>query len=88
MEGIVPEEVITRKDKIGYLAPGEHYWMKNEMKPFVSGVFSSTDFKNRDIYNQKLILKKYKNMLAGKTGDEKLLWNILSLEIWFKSQGM
>jgi asparagine synthase (glutamine-hydrolysing) len=88
MEGIVPEEVITRKDKIGYLAPGEHYWMKNEMKPFVSGIFSSSDFKNREIYNQKLILKKYNNMLAGKTGDEKLLWNILSLEIWFKSQGM
>ena len=88
MEGIVPDEVVTRKEKIGYLAPGEQYWMKNEMKAFVSGVFSSTDFKNRDIYNQKLILKKYKNMLAGKTGDEKLLWNILSLEIWFKSQGM
>jgi len=88
MEGIVPEEVITRKDKIGYLAPGEHYWMKNEMKPFVSGIFSSPDFKNRGIYNQKLILSKYNNMLAGKTGDEKLLWNILSLEIWFKSQGM
>ena len=88
MEGIVPEEVITRKDKIGYLAPGEHYWMKNEMKPFVSDIFSSPDFKNREIYNQKLILKKYNNMLAGKTGDEKLLWKILSLEIWFKSQGM
>lgn len=88
MEGIVPEEVIARKDKIGYLAPGEHYWMKNEMKPFVSGIFSSPDFKNREIYNQKLILNKYNNMLAGKTGDEKLLWNILSLEIWFKSQGM
>jgi len=27
-------------------------------------------------------------MLAGKTGDEKTLWNIMSLEIWFKSQGM
>jgi hypothetical protein len=58
------------------------------MKPFISSIFSSPDFKNRDIYNQKLILSKYKNMLAGKTGDEKLLWNILSLEIWFKSQGM
>jgi len=27
-------------------------------------------------------------LLAGKTGDEKTLWNIMSLEIWFKSQGM
>jgi asparagine synthase (glutamine-hydrolysing) len=88
MEGIVPDEVITRKEKIGYLAPGEQYWMKNEMKAFVSGIFSSTDFKNRDIYNHKLILSKYKNMLAVKTGDEKTLWNIMSLEIWFKSQGM
>ena len=44
MEGIVPEEVITRKDKIIYLAPGEYYWMKNEMKPFVSSIFSISDF--------------------------------------------
>ena len=88
MEGIVPEEVITRKVKIGYLAPDEYYRMKNEMKPFVSGIFSGQDFKNRDIYNQKLILSKYNNMLARKTGDEKLLLNILWLEIWFKSQGM
>ena len=44
MEGIVPEEVITRKDKIIYLAPGEYYWMKNEIKPFVSSIFSISDF--------------------------------------------
>ena len=58
------------------------------MKAFVSGIFSSTDFKYRDIYNHHTITKKYKNMLAGKTGDEKTLWNIMSPEIWFKSQGM
>jgi hypothetical protein len=58
------------------------------MKSFVSNIFSSQEFKNRDIYNHKCIINKYNNMLAGKTGDEKLLWNILSLEIWFKSQGM
>jgi asparagine synthase (glutamine-hydrolysing) len=88
MEGIVPNEVIQRKDKVGYLAPGEFFWMKNEMKAFFENILNSSDFKNRDIYNHHTITKKYKNMLAGKTGDEKLLWNILSLEIWFKSQGM
>ena len=88
MEGIVPNEVIQRKDKVGYLAPGEFFWMKNEMKAFFENILNSADFKNRDIYNHHTITKKYKNMLAGKTGDEKTLWNIMSLEIWFKSQGM
>jgi asparagine synthase (glutamine-hydrolysing) len=88
MQGIVPEGVITRKDKVGYLAPGEHYWMKNEMKEFVESILKSSDFKNRDLYNHRKIEKNYKNMLSGKTGDEQILWNVMSLEIWFKSQGL
>jgi asparagine synthetase B (glutamine-hydrolysing) len=88
MEGIVPNSVIQRKDKVGYLAPGEFFWMKNEMKSFFENILNSSDFKNRDIYNHHTITKKYKKMLAGKTGDEKTLWNVMSLETWFKSQGM
>jgi asparagine synthase (glutamine-hydrolysing) len=85
MEGIVPQAVLNRQDKTGYLGPGEKFWMKKEMRNYTEGILYGKDFENRDFYNVKLIRKKYQDMLRGKTGDEQQLWNITALETWFNS---
>lgn len=85
MKGIVPQAVLNRQDKTGYLGPGEQFWMKKEMRNYTEGILYGKEIENRDFYNVKLIRKKYQNMLRGKTGDEQQLWNIIALETWFNS---
>jgi len=86
MKGLVPDAVRKRKDKVGYLAPGEFFWLKKEMREFVESLLASPDFRNRSLYRHRKIGQMYADLLAGKTGDEKRLWNVVALEMWFRNQ--
>ena len=84
LKSIVPKEITERKDKVGFLAPGEQFWLKNEMKLYMEQILNSTDFKNRDIYNHQFIKQEYKKYLNGNSTYANMLWQIMALEIWFK----
>jgi asparagine synthase (glutamine-hydrolysing) len=83
LKPIVPEAIMNRKDKVGFLAPGEHFWLRKEMKPFIENIFESADFRNRSIYNHQLIKDKYKEYLNGNAAYANMIWQIMALEIWF-----
>lgn len=84
LKTIVPEEIMNRKDKVGFLAPGEHFWLRNEMKPYMENLLNSNEFINRDIYNHQFIRNEYKKYLNGNPTYANMLWQIMALEIWFK----
>ncbi len=84
LKSIVPKEILERKDKVGFLAPGEQFWLRNEMKIFMENLLNSSDFNNRSIYNHKLIKEEYKKYLKGKSTYANTLWQIMALEIWFR----
>lgn len=84
LKTVVPKEIMERKDKIGFLAPGERFWMRGEMKPMLDSLFCSTEFKNRSIFNQKLILEKWNEYQAGNDKNASLLWQVMALELWFR----
>lgn len=83
LKTIVPSAIMERKDKVGFLAPGEQFWLKKEMKPFIENIFESSDFKNRNIYNLPLIKEKYKEYQNGNASYANMIWQIMALEIWF-----
>ncbi|MBN2395561.1 MAG: asparagine synthase (glutamine-hydrolyzing) [Candidatus Atribacteria bacterium] len=85
LKAIVPRDILNRKDKIGFLSPGEGVWLRNEYKPLVAEIFNSPDFKNRDIYNHKLIKKIYSQYLKGDYRYGKKIWQLLMLELWFRT---
>ena len=84
LKNMVPKEIMERKDKVGFLAPGEHFWLRNEMKPYMENLLDSSDFKNRSIYNHQFIKDEYKKYLNGNPAYANMLWQIMALEIWFK----
>jgi asparagine synthase (glutamine-hydrolysing) len=84
LKNMVPKEIMERKDKVGFLAPGEHFWLRNEMKPYMENLLDSSDFKNRSIYNHQFIKEEYKKYLNGNPAYANMLWQIMALEIWFK----
>jgi asparagine synthase (glutamine-hydrolysing) len=81
---IVPKEIMERKDKLGFLSPGEYYWMRNEMKSFYQEILKSPTFKSRGIYNHKLIENEYQLYLNGKNTHARWLWMVMALEIWYR----
>lgn len=85
LQSFVPKEIIYRKDKIGFTTPGELYWLRNEMKPLFFELITSTSFKNRTIYNHKIIKKEFNAYLKGKNIYAQKLWMIMALELWFKN---
>jgi len=84
LKPIVAAEILGRKDKIGFLAPGEHFWMRNEMQPLIKEILSSSSFKTRKIFNHQLIIKEYSRYLRGYNTHSRWLWMVLMLELWFR----
>jgi len=84
LKNIVPKEIMERTDKVGFLAPGEHFWLRNEMKPYMENLLNSPAFNSRGIYNHKLIKEEYKKYLNGSSTYANTLWQIMALEVWFK----
>ena len=84
LNSIVPREIMERKDKIGFLAPGEGYWMRNEMKDFFRDVFHSPEFRNRGIFRHEKVAREYDAYLKGENNHAGMLWQVMALEIWFR----
>jgi len=84
MKEFVPEEILNRKDKIGFATPGEFFWLRGEMKEMALSVLHSPDFINRGIYNTRLIQDEFNKYLNGKQQNATLLWKVIALETWFK----
>lgn len=80
VENIVPDEILSRKDKMGFPVP-LHLWLKGPLHEFTSDILLSSRAKERGIYDHK--------KLAASIGNEKdfgrVIWGALCLEMWFKT---
>jgi asparagine synthase (glutamine-hydrolysing) len=85
LKKIVPVEIMERKDKIGFLAPGENYWLRNEWMAFTLATFQSASFKGRGIFDHIKIMAHYKKYLKGENRYAKKLWQVLMMELWFRN---
>jgi hypothetical protein len=54
------------------------------MKNFYQEMLSSSTFKNRGIFDHKLIKQEYEQYLNGKNKHARGLWMTMALEIWFR----
>ena len=76
----LPDEIANRQDKMGFPVPLND-WMQNELKEFVTDVFSSTKALNREYIDNQVVLD---NMNEEK-GFGRKMWGLLSLEIWHQN---
>jgi asparagine synthase (glutamine-hydrolysing) len=83
LRGQLPEEIITRKDKLGYPTPFAK-WTRNELKPMVLDILSNTNSGLYDYLSVKhipLILEKHFN---GQRDYSWHIWRLLSLDRFLK----
>jgi asparagine synthase (glutamine-hydrolysing) len=88
MDPYLPQEIVWRKDKQGFVNP-QSEWLKQELKPGVLSYFSeeSLIFKNQ-LVNRDNLLVKYKEYCQQRAGQGRIwfkeIFNCLSLEIWLR----
>ncbi len=79
--GVVPEEIRLRKDKLGF-APPEVVWLKGPLKDWIEEVLHSTQFRQREWIDSKVVDRVWKEFLDGRDAWHSLIWRLVSLEIW------
>ncbi|MFA6382293.1 MAG: asparagine synthase (glutamine-hydrolyzing) [Candidatus Buchananbacteria bacterium] len=79
-QDILPPEIFNRKDKKGFPTPNEH-WFRNELKNQLKKLFYSPTFNEHGLFNTSDVQKIFEQHLAGKN-HERLLWRIITLELW------
>jgi asparagine synthase (glutamine-hydrolysing) len=80
----VPVPIIERKDKVNFAAPGEAFWLRNELKTYLESVFNISNLRKRDIFNEKIVKNIYDDFLKGDKKQESFVWKLMALEKWFQ----
>ncbi len=83
IRGIVPESIRCRMDKMGFVTP-EEVWMKEDLRPFVLDVLSSSTFAGRNYWNADAVIKNYLAFLDGKSRYSPEVWRIVCTELWLR----
>jgi len=81
MRGLIPEEVRTRKDKLGF-APPQTTWMRGPLRPWIDEVLHSPRFAKREWLDARVTQRVWSEFLGGRDAWQSLLWSWVSLEVW------
>jgi asparagine synthase (glutamine-hydrolysing) len=79
IKNFLPQEVINRKDKMGFPTP-INKWLSKELKDFILDILLSKKAKERGIYN----VKEIENIIYHSGKFNRDLWGLLNLEMWFR----
>lgn len=81
-EKYIPKEIIYRPKK-GFGIPITQ-WLKEDLKEPMLDLLSETRLESQGIFNAKGVSSLISEHLSGKTNNRKLLWTLLSLQLWMK----
>ena len=76
----LPQEVLTRKDKMGFPVPLTEWLASGEVLGFVSEVFTSRSSAERPFFDREAILAG----LGTEAAFGRKVWGLLCLELWFQ----
>jgi asparagine synthase (glutamine-hydrolysing) len=81
IQGVVPNEIHLRKDKLGF-APPEPIWLRGPLRSWLDEIFRSSEFRQRGWLDPKVVDRAWAQFLAGNDRLYSLIWRWASLEIW------
>jgi asparagine synthase (glutamine-hydrolysing) len=81
LRGILPEEIRTRRDKLGF-EPPEAAWMRGDLREWIGSLLSSPQFSSRPWVDSAKAVRVWQEFLNGKDAWHPLIWRWISLEIW------
>lgn len=80
IKNIVPDEILDRKDKMGFPVP-LHLWVKKELQEFIKDTLLDDRARQRGIFNIPVLEKA----ICEEKNFGRLVWGALCLELWFKT---
>lgn len=78
IKSFVPNEILHRKDKMGFPVPLSEWMQKGPVREFVCDTLLSKKSINRGIFREEAIKKTIDNTGVG----GRMLWGMLCLELW------
>ncbi|MDD4232037.1 MAG: asparagine synthase (glutamine-hydrolyzing) [Candidatus Cloacimonetes bacterium] len=84
LQDCVPSEISSRKTKGIFGSPFYSNWMRGPLRGYIEDILYSSQFRNRSIWNLPQIHQRWQKYLAGNSSDAEMLFNIISLELWFR----
>jgi asparagine synthase (glutamine-hydrolysing) len=82
MKGIVPEAILNRKDKMGYVAPEERWLREENVQEFKSMLVKSIEFSQGII--QPSILEYYQDIIDNKKPFNFSIWRFIVFGYWMQ----
>ena len=80
MRGIMPKPIIDRKDKKGFVTPGESKWLRGAFQPLLEQTKKGqTPFLNHSKVNK--VIEDYEK---GNNQNARLVWRLAMLDKWVR----
>jgi asparagine synthase (glutamine-hydrolysing) len=83
LQGILPEAVTGRIDKVGFNAPSE-IWFRGTLSRRLQEFFVDSKLFDRGLIQRPVFKKILNEHLAGQANHYMFLWQCLNLELWFE----
>ena len=80
LNNILPETIANRKDKKGFVTPGEVLWLNGPLKNLLE-----IDYNHFHWLNKSLLKEEIENYKKGDFSNSKFVWRIASLNYWLKN---
>ncbi|MCZ2108582.1 MAG: asparagine synthase (glutamine-hydrolyzing) [Dehalococcoidia bacterium] len=81
MRGIVPDEILDRKDKLAY-SPPQRQWNRGPLRPWLEEMLQSAE-RRTEVFNPETV-RNVRDELKHGRGDT-LVWRVASTEAWFRA---
>ena len=79
IEGLLPDKVFNRKDKMGFPVPLQ-LWARDAAKEFFCDVLLSQRTRERGLYDMDVV----EQLIRQESNFSRVLWGLLQLELWHR----
>jgi asparagine synthase (glutamine-hydrolysing) len=86
MRRVLPAEILERP-KVGFRVPVNE-WFRGSMRGYLTDHLLGSASRTRDYYRAPALRRYVEEHTTGRQNHEKLLWCLLSLEVWHRELGL
>ncbi len=83
MEGVIPDDVQKRRDKIGFCTSGADFFRRETIASFITEIMLSPSFQSRPYWRADRVESLVADHMAGKD-NAKSIFKLVSLELWLR----
>lgn len=81
--GLVPEAVLERSDKMGFVTPMET-WFRNELRRWIGQLLDPGVVSRRGYLDPNRVETAFQAHCSGRANLDFAIWSWVNLELWFR----